>query len=56
VSDKPYWNREAPYINIMLDGCMYPGQKLVQFILSQKHIMEPKLVSLNLRKVLASGE
>jgi hypothetical protein len=31
-------NGEESYVNMMLDGCVYPGEKLVQFItLSEKH-------------------
>jgi hypothetical protein len=32
-------NGEASHINIMPNGCAYPGKNLVQFILSEKHIM-----------------
>jgi hypothetical protein len=29
-------NGKASHVNIMLDGCMYPGSKLVQIILPEK--------------------
>ncbi len=32
-------NGEASYVNITLDGCTNPGEKLVLFIISEKHIM-----------------
>jgi hypothetical protein len=29
-------NKEESYVNITLDGCTNPGEKLVQFIISEK--------------------
>jgi len=33
------FNEEVSYVNKMLDGSTYPGKKLVQFIISGKHVM-----------------
>jgi hypothetical protein len=42
-------NGEASYINIMLNGCTYPGKEVVQFsTIYEKHIMQSKHVRLNL--------
>jgi hypothetical protein len=49
-------NGEAADVNITADCCMYPGQKLVQLILSNKTHNATKHVSLNPGKMLASGE
>ncbi len=42
ISSSVTWynfNREASYVNKMLDNCKYPDLKLVEDILSEKHLM-----------------
>jgi hypothetical protein len=41
---------EASQINITLDGCTYPGQKLAQFILSEKNYSVNKTLLLKTGK------
>jgi hypothetical protein len=49
-------NGEASRVNTALGGCTYPGLNLVQFNLSEKHMIITKTRKLKPGKVLASGE